>query len=409
MEEEIDLRPYIEALLHGWKWIVGTAVLAGVVAFVISSLIPPSYEATALVAVVESRDIVQFDARIRETESPQPLRAFPQLALSDQLLRTVLSEVTVDGVDNIEELRARLNAEAGSDATLIELTVQSQNATEAANIANIWAATFVAWVNNVYGSTNQDQVQFFETQLVEAESVLTDAEEALIEYQAINQQLLTANTLEALSQTQAELMNSKQTLARLEQDVGALRDQLEMSDGNAPVTIAEQLTALFLQMKAFNPTFTEETAVPIQLQLDSTTPLTHQSREEQIAFLDNLVVTIRVQTNHVETELAGLEPQLLQLQQQKQEAETKYNRLLRDQAVAEETYIALAHKVEEERITSAGTNNGVRLASETAVPEVAVNRQRLLVAIIAGFIGTLIVSVLIMALAWWHDQPSSES
>ena len=51
MEEEIDLRPYIEALISKWYWIVGAAVVAGVVAFIVTSMLPPSYEATALVAV----------------------------------------------------------------------------------------------------------------------------------------------------------------------------------------------------------------------------------------------------------------------------------------------------------------------------------------------------------------------
>jgi uncharacterized protein involved in exopolysaccharide biosynthesis len=405
VEEEIDLRPYVKALVQNWFWIVGTAVFAGIITFILSSFIPPNYEATALVAVIEARDVVQFDARIRGTESPQPLNAFPQLALSDQILREVLGEVQIEGVDSVEQLRERLNAEAGSDATLIELIATSQSPTEAANVVNEWAAIFVNWANYVYGNTNQEQVQFFEAQLIDAEAELAVAEEALIEYQAVNQHLLTSNSLDALSLSQVELLSTKYTLARLEQDAQALRSQLETYVGNIPVTLAEQLTTLFLQMKTFNPAFDGGAAVPIQFQLDMNTPLTSQDRAEQIAFLDNLLVTIGSQTTQVETELAGLEPQLLLLQQQKQEAETKYNRLLRDQTVAGETYIALAHKVEEERITSADTNSGARLASEAAVPRKPVDRSRLVVAAIAVFAGLIVSSAIVFVFHWFqHEQ-----
>jgi uncharacterized protein involved in exopolysaccharide biosynthesis len=44
MEEEIDLRKYITVLIKHWYWIIGLAVVAGVLAFVISSVTPPIYK-----------------------------------------------------------------------------------------------------------------------------------------------------------------------------------------------------------------------------------------------------------------------------------------------------------------------------------------------------------------------------
>lgn len=398
MEEEIDLRPYIEALLRGWKWIVGTAVVAGVVALVVSLFIPPSYEATALVAVVGSQNIVQFDPRIRETDSPQPLKAFPQLALSDQILLTVLGEVTLADVDNVEQLRQKLEAKAGSDVTLLELTVKVQDAAEAAAIANIWATIFVDWANEVYGDTSPDQVQFFEGQLVAAESELARAEAALVAYQAVNQQLLVTNSLNALSRTQAKLLDSKQVLARLAQDTAVLREQLGVSVGN--VSVAEQLTALVFEMKAFGLVVDGGTAVPIQLQLDSNAPLTYETQADQELFLDGLLAAIGSQMAHMDAELEELEPQILQLQEQKQEAETEYGRLSREQQVAEETYTALAHKVEEERITSADISDGVRLASEAVVPIKPVSQLYIWVIMVGG-VGMMFSMMLIVGRVWW--------
>jgi len=48
IEEEIDLREYVLILLKYWKWIAGLTLIAAVVALIVSLLLPPTYEATAL-------------------------------------------------------------------------------------------------------------------------------------------------------------------------------------------------------------------------------------------------------------------------------------------------------------------------------------------------------------------------
>ena len=74
MEEEIELRPYIELLVKRWYLIVGAALVAAIVAFVVSSMQPAEYEATALVAITEPQLRVQFEPRIEElSEDSQPL------------------------------------------------------------------------------------------------------------------------------------------------------------------------------------------------------------------------------------------------------------------------------------------------------------------------------------------------
>ena len=58
MEDEIDLRVYINVLIRYWRLIVGLTVVAGVVAFVVSLLLPAAYQATAVVVV--TRPLYQF-------------------------------------------------------------------------------------------------------------------------------------------------------------------------------------------------------------------------------------------------------------------------------------------------------------------------------------------------------------
>ena len=146
MEEEFDLRPYIDLLLKRWYLIVGAAVLAGVVAFVVSSLMPRTYEATALVAITESRINVQFDTRIEElVEGRQSLNAYPELATSDQLLQELLAELnpSLEGVETLDDLHRILEAQPGSDPSLVRLSARYLEPTETAHLTNTWAELYV--------------------------------------------------------------------------------------------------------------------------------------------------------------------------------------------------------------------------------------------------------------------------
>jgi len=96
VEEEIDLRPYIEALIKKWYWIVGVGVITAVIAFIITSLLPPSYSATALVTIIDTREIIQLDEGIEDVVGNQPLAAFPELALSDEVLRVVIEKLSLE-------------------------------------------------------------------------------------------------------------------------------------------------------------------------------------------------------------------------------------------------------------------------------------------------------------------------
>lgn len=55
MEDEIDLREYIDVLIRHWKAIVALTVIAAIVAGVVSFLLPPTYEARATLVATGER------------------------------------------------------------------------------------------------------------------------------------------------------------------------------------------------------------------------------------------------------------------------------------------------------------------------------------------------------------------
>ena len=400
MEEEIDLRPYIESILNRWPWIVGAGIVSAMLAFIVSSFIPPKYEATALIAIVQSNDVIEFDPRFREAAENKPLNAFPELATSDAILTLVLNDINIPEIKNIQQLGTKLSVDQGSDRSLLRLSATDQDPAIASHLANNWASKFVPWANAIYSDQDAEDAIFFEEQLIVAQENLEIAEEAFIAYQGINPSETISNTLNIYGFTQKAYLQEEQDLIVLRQDAEALRTQILAIDNQTNYDISE-LTALTLQLRTFHA----EKALPILLNLSNTSDLESLSPADQIAFLDAIIEVIENRSTQVEMELEQLSPQIQQLQQQFQEADTEYVRLLRDLQIAEETYLALAIKVQEIRITVEDTSQSIRLASGATVPSKDVSSQKLVIISVATFLGLASSIFTLMLKTWWNLNP----
>lgn len=404
LDEVIDLRPTIEGLLRYWWIIVGIALTVVALAIVATLLLPERYEATALVAITEPTQRLQFDERFQTIIEESPLlRAYPELSTSDELLTSLLEQLPPqEDIKTISELRGLLAAEAGSEPGLVRLNVRHEDPETAATIANAWAGLFVEWANVLYGNGSSQQVTFFENQLAEAQTTLETAEQNLIEFQERNRLVLVENELAALTELQLAYLADQQALTFILSDIRALRNQLQNTNTSS-VTLADQLTALTLQIKAFGA----ESESPFQFQLDSSeVTLTSASRAEQLELLDNLAVTIEDALAEIDASLVALEPRMLETQRVYQENLVENDRLVRDRDVAQETYLSLARKVDEERILAQDFSGGVRLASSAAVPIDPAGPGLLLTALIAAVVGTALGLGVALFFIWWRHSRS---
>lgn len=402
LDEVIDLRPTIEGLLRYWWIIVGIALTIVALAIVATLFLPERYEATALVAITEPTQRLQFDERFQTIIEESPLlRAYPELSTSDELLTSLLEQLPPqEDIRTISELRGLLAAESGNEPGLVRLNVRHEDPETAATIANAWAGLFVEWANVLYGNGSAQQVTFFENQLAEAQSTLETAEQNLIEFQERNRLVLVENELTALTQLQLAYLADQQDLTFILSDVRALRNQLQNT--NTPsVTLADQLTTLTLQIKAFGA----ESEFPFQFQLDSgEATLTGANRAEQLELLDSLAVTIEDALAGIDGSLVALEPRILETQRIYQENLIENDRLVRDRDVAQETYLSLARKVDEERILAQDVSGGVRLASSAAVPIDPAGPGLLLTVLIAGVVGTALGLGVALFFIWWRHS-----
>lgn len=403
-EQELDLRPYIEAVLDKWYWILGLGLLAGVLAYAATTLlVSPTYEATALVSITEPRQRVQFDSRIVSVEENQPLKAYPEIAISDELLATLQTELPEAGSFSLQGLRSILKAAPGSDPSLLKLTAKNESPETAALIANGWAELFVSWANSTYGDSSEEQLIFFEQRFKDAAVELQGADQALIEYQAQNRSTILENELEALEQTHADLLAKEGVINLLLQDIESLLALSQENSTNGSTSAAsDQFTALILKLRAFGgPPGDGETTFPWQLQINSDTFSADEGGDQEEQLL-NLQASLGIQAESIEASLAEIEPRILAVQKEKQEANAMEALMLRNVEVAEDTHTALARTVEEKRITSQDTNTGVSLASRSAVPTAPIGPQRTRNALAAVVAGLLLAAAIIILITWWR-------
>lgn len=401
MDETVDLRPYVDALLKYWWVIAGGVILVVALALIQSFLATPQYQATALIAITDPQQRVQFDPRFVDTTGQNPLlKAYPELALSDELLSNVLEQATAASqgeITTLSQLKGMLEAEAGSDPRLLHLRVYSDDPQLSATIANEWAQQFVPWANAIYGN-QAGPAAFYETQLTDANTNLESAEAALVQFQAENRSVIVENLLLAQTQLQSAYLEDQRKLMLLGDDIESLIAQLSALSSPS-ITLADQLTALVLQVKVYDA----GVSVPALFQLTPQDAVTVEDRQEQIRLLEELAVTVENNLAAIDQKLADLEPQILALQEEKQRLLAESNRLQRRRDVSQETYLALARKVDEERITSQDTSSGVRLASQAAVPLEPARSGLLLTVLVAGFVGLAVGAAIVLLLTWWRQ------
>ena len=118
MDEEFDLRPYINTLLHSWMWLIGASVFMAIVALIGTRFIPAKYEATAILLVNDKEDLLQFDPRII-SEVDIPLRdAYPELAKSDAVLLGLQNRPSLSNY-SFGQLQDVLNVQPCQDPRLL--------------------------------------------------------------------------------------------------------------------------------------------------------------------------------------------------------------------------------------------------------------------------------------------------
>lgn len=423
MEDEIDLGKYFVIIVTRWRLIVTLTVLAAAVALAVSLIMPPTYEAMALVTVSKPNYVMNFDPRIESVSNLEPAyKAYPEMATSGELVSNLLKQLSPlpRGVKTTEDLKGMLKADQGADPSLVRLTVRSSDPQEAARIANVWSGLFITKANETYGDSGSSQVSFFQGQLQSAQADLEKAEQALVDFQKTDRSSILSNQVDSYRQTQADYLAQQRSTTYLIDSIQGLREQLANRPAGQSVSTGDQLTALLLQVKAFTnpaqsqlPPSSSQTssvqlqisggqAVPLQFQINNPDTLAKASVGDQIAFLDSLAAVLKEQMTENDSRAKALDPQILSLQTQIQQLKTDHDRLQRVHDVAQDTYTALSRKLDETRIAAQAAGE-VRLVSQAYPPEYPTAPRKTVNTALGGILGFAVGIVGALALGLLFD------
>ncbi len=414
-DDIIDLRKYINLLLARKWWIIGIALLGALLAFGLASILPKQYQATSIAAVTKSRNELTFDPRIETiTDASLNYQSFAALALSDTVVEELFKslETLPPEITDPLSLRGLLSTEVNTD--LILLSARNGDPVSAQTIANKWVEIFVHQANSVYSTMDSAQITFFEDQLNDAKEMLAQANAAMIEFQSRNRETILANQLSALQNSLGVYLDRQQSGEILLQDIRSLTEQLRAQQPDQPAAQSLLFSVLLLQNRAYaertpsiansgsSSSTTSQQNSQVQIQVSAADPNTPsvQGQIQQLAALEDVVQT---QLDTFSAQITDLEPQIITIQQELEEALSEKDSLKREQGVAQETYTTLARKVEETRIASADTSGQVRLASYAIPDDDPVFPSRLLMTLIGGAAGFFLAVMAVLLLSWWWE------
>lgn len=399
MEETVDLRPYLAALGR-YLWLIGGAVVLAIVIAVAIYLTSNDYEAIALLTVPEPTEQLQFDARITTTmRSMQNLTVYPELAKSSDLLNRVLAhaiELTDGRIATLAQVRDMTTLTTSADNRLVRLVVTDEDPEVAAALANIWAEEFVITIETLFG---RGGVAYFDDQLQQASQELRAADDALVAFQTTNRQGIVDNELLALTDRQRALLADESRYRRVLADIQLLRRQLENNTTDV-VTLSDQLSALTVQLRAYETTQATPVAPQFQINIGADAQLSTTLRAELLQQLEALRVSVEAALTDNQTQLESLAAPIFALQTEKQQLFNQGERLLSAQEVAQETHVIVARKIDEERVAAGETL--ARVAGHAVVPDKPA-RPNVLALVSLLSLAALIPSILlVLFLTWWR-------
>jgi polysaccharide biosynthesis transport protein len=137
----VDLRRQI-AIIRPWlPLLIVTVLLAGAVAFALSSVLPKTYEAKTTLIVGQSLSVTNPDINALLV-SQRLSTTYATIATKRPILDTVVKELGLGGQGS--DLAKRVRADAPLDSTLLTISAQDADPARAAAIANTLAAQLIA-------------------------------------------------------------------------------------------------------------------------------------------------------------------------------------------------------------------------------------------------------------------------
>lgn len=212
LEDEIDLRQYVVVLVKYWYWIIGLAGAAAVAAFIATSFLPKTYESRTDVLILESKTEITLDPQYQTVIDELDAKSSQQTLVSLVKSSDVAADVLAQSGDllspeerSVKGLLARVTT--SNNDKIISIVVSGQSPEQAAGLANLWATTYIDYVNNLYNTQKGTLLVEVKGQITEVQQRYQSAQTALENFLADNRIGLLNREIEAKKQQAQALRN----------------------------------------------------------------------------------------------------------------------------------------------------------------------------------------------------------
>lgn len=425
MEEEIDLRPYLLAVIRRWRVLALSIITVGIVALLLSIILFRSHTATADILILPVRSQLSFDSRFVTTDPFQHVgeasrqESFTRLANSLLLEQRVLAQLPPELIPENYEPGALANAvDVELTGNLLQLSFSAADPQDANTLIEIWSQTFVQLVNELY-IRDRGILEEIEQQVASAQQRYAEAQQELETFIGSSQLVQLEQRIEVMRQLLAGSRNANQSLYdqyldrahRLEiilGDAQTLRDQGEVGVSE---NLANSLATLALRARAVG-----DIHLPIQLQFGDPEALT-RTDTATLDDLDNLITTLQQRRRELiglsqelaeaivngQSDVSGLVPatqaeyeqQLTVLQQQYEQQVARKTFLAQQRDIAFDSVQILRRKLDEQRIAHGTSQSEVQLIGSAVKPPRSLLSRLILsmaaAVVIGGFVGVMLV------------------
>ena len=420
-EEEIDLKPYLLALLRRWWIIVGVAIGSALIAGVSAVPRTPTVFASASLLIIPANTQITLDSRSTSSDSLLFTTTTNQREALLALARDVTLEQRVAEALGREyranELLSKLTFT--TDGDLLRITARAETNDEAQQLVTVWAQEYARMVNETY-TRDTTSFEMVQQQLTNALQRYYAAQAALESFIAQGQITEADQDVRRLN----DLINSSRTagtdlfrdyllrsndLEQILRDARLLRERLD-NQPEDEVNIADALAALLLRIRNLSD---QDSNRPI-LQLDSSLA---NSVSVTVADLDRLIDALEAEQSAVRSEAARLSELPLeelspeatkQLYQRLADAQARLEQLngrqrdlVRNRDVAFDLVNVLMRRVEELRLSDAAPQVSVRYLGTVSLPQAVISRQvitQVALAALAGVVSAAAIIVLLEAI-----------
>ncbi len=427
MEQEIDLRPYAQAVLRRWRWIAMGVLAAVVLATIITLIQPRANRARVTVLLDLPTSQVVLDGRFSERDSSlvtnpaDRRRALIDLATSPVLEARVLDQLPQSDL-KAGDLLPRVRVSATGD--LLTITVTGRDAADAEQLAGLWGKAYEDLIRELY-SRGAFGVEQIDQELSDARARHAEARRAV---DAFLRQGDLARTSQEVTRLRELLGTSRQAhqalhatylgrvreLSLLLEDARILRTQIERGEG----VPSDALAALVVRLRTAGGG-----QLPVGLTINNPETLA-AGREATLSDLERLTAIIESErdrlvreTQRVAAAIAAGDASAVGLDGQTRAryeaelaaAEGRLAELISEQRVLSQTVdlalntlAVLQAKRDEQVIAQATSSVSVRYLGDVSDEPptsraVLLARNGLIAAVLAGFVAVVLIITLEIA------------